>query len=373
MEGAHNVKKILFIIKSFTKGGGAESLLTTVVNNLNPEKYKIDIIEIVHDDIKVERVNENITILPYIMRTDDPKRKEKMYYVYHEPEKVFNKFVKKDYDLYVSFNYQRPTFLLPHGKKNISWIHGDVYNLLEEEKNEERKLQDEAFDKVNKIVAISDRTMQSIMDLFPRHKSKIIKIYNGIDNENVVKKSKEKCQLKFKKPSVLFIGRLEPNKQPERLLHIEVIYKEKYKEYFYLYYLGYGVLEDELRDKVRKIGANDYIQFLGYKENPFPYIKQADICALLSKSEGFSMALLESQTLGKPILTTPVGAAETMVMNPYCGAIVDSDEEAAREIFRILSSNKEKIEDACIQSADRFTLKKYIDNIEKLFDKVIES
>ena len=46
------MKRIFFIIYSFSTGGGAESLLTTIVNNLNPEKYEIGIMEIVHYGVK---------------------------------------------------------------------------------------------------------------------------------------------------------------------------------------------------------------------------------------------------------------------------------------------------------------------------------
>ena len=56
-------RKILFIIWSYTYGGGAESLLTMIVNHLNPEKYDISIIEYEHSDVKTEPVNYNINIL----------------------------------------------------------------------------------------------------------------------------------------------------------------------------------------------------------------------------------------------------------------------------------------------------------------------
>ena len=203
------MKRILFVIMCYSAGGGAESLLTTVVNNLNPNKYKIDIIEITNAGKKTEPVNKNITVLPYIMKSNDPERKRKMYYVYHEPEKVFNRFVKDEYDLYVSWNYQRPTFLLPPDKKNIMWIHGDCYNLADETLTEERELQNQAFYKANKIVGISDITMQSLIDLFPAHKDRFIEINNGVDIAKIKRMSEETTNIKLCHPSLLYIGRIE--------------------------------------------------------------------------------------------------------------------------------------------------------------------
>ena len=73
------MKKVFFIINSFSWGGGAEALLTQIVNHLNPEKYEIGLMEIIHADIKKEPVNSNVKIYPYYVRADDPERKAKMY------------------------------------------------------------------------------------------------------------------------------------------------------------------------------------------------------------------------------------------------------------------------------------------------------
>ena len=43
-------KKILFFMWSFSLGGGAEKILSTIVSNLDPEKYDIDILEMEHFD-----------------------------------------------------------------------------------------------------------------------------------------------------------------------------------------------------------------------------------------------------------------------------------------------------------------------------------
>ncbi len=64
-------KKVLFIIWSYSYGGGAERILTNIVNNLDPSKYEIDILEYVYAGIKKEEINDNINLLnPIIDITD---------------------------------------------------------------------------------------------------------------------------------------------------------------------------------------------------------------------------------------------------------------------------------------------------------------
>ena len=75
------MKKILFIIWSYSLGGGAESALTTIVNHLNPQKYQIGIMEVYHSTVKKEPVNPNIKIYAPITFEGDKDYRKKMYYI----------------------------------------------------------------------------------------------------------------------------------------------------------------------------------------------------------------------------------------------------------------------------------------------------
>ena len=365
------MKKVFFIINCYSKGGGAENLLTKIVNNLNPEKYEIGIMEIIHDTIKSEPINSNIKLYPYYVKADAPDRKARMYYVYHEWDRVIEEYIPKDYDLYVSFNYLKPSFLLPSGKKNIAWIHGDVYDLAAENKKEELELQRKAFYKADRIVAISDITTQSLLDLFPEHREKIHVIYNGIDIRDVRDKAREYTQIQLQHPSILSIGRLDENKNPLRLLEIfeQVYYRNSA---VHLYYLGYGLLEEEVKRLAEEKEIADHVHLLGYHENPFPIVTQTDVCCMFSHSEGFPMALLESVALDKPFVSSVIGGARILANDQQCGRIVETNEAAVEAILELLESDRQQIKAECRKSVERFDLGKYICQIENLFDEVLE-
>ncbi len=363
-------KKILFIIWSYTYGGGAEALLTTIVNHLNPEKYDISIIEYQHGEIKTEPVNSNIHVLPYIQAIETPENYSKSYQIQNMPEILRDTYIKRDYDLYVSFNYQIPTFLLPKGTKNIAWIHSDVYDLAEKQELRQRKRQDIAFDKVKKIVAISDLTEKSIKDLFPDHVDKVVKIYNGVDIDRVRKKSLESTTVNLKGISLLFIGRLEKRKDPVRLVNVLKLVHEK-GLYVHLYYMGKGIEERNILERAEELNLSEFVHLIGYHQNPFPIIKQCDVVCLLSKTEGFSMCLLESVALGKPFVATRIGGAEELSNSQQCGRIIETNAEAAEAICELLEKDKKEIGIECQKSIERFELNHYIEQIEDLFDTVI--
>lgn len=366
-------KKILFIISSFSTGGGAQSLLTRIVNNLDTRRYDISIIEILHKGIKIEHTRPEITILPYIMRSDDPEYKEKMYYVYHEPGTVFNKYIGDCYDLYIAFTYMRPILLLPAGRRCISWMHGDIYNLLENRGKvpENRQLENEALYKVKKIISASDHTTQSIIDVHPDHREKLITIYNGIDVEETREKAKLPTDILLKSPSMLFVGRLEENKSPLRLLDILEKVHEK-EPGVHLYFMGWGVQEEEVRAQIKRRRLGKFAHLLGYQKNPFPIIAQCDVMCLLSKSEGFPMCLLEGVALDKPFIATDIGGAETLSNHQTCGKIIETDQDAVNAVIAFMKMDKAEIQSRCRNSIIRFDFDKYIAQIEAVFDEVLK-
>ena len=366
------MKRIFFIINCFSAGGGAEALLTQIVNNLDEAKYEIGIMEIIHNTIKKEPTKSHIKIYPYYVEADDPERKRKMYYVYHEWDKIIEEYIPKDYDLYVSFNYLKPSFLLPPGKKNIAWIHGDIYNLTANDKTEEKELQRESLKKANRIVTISDITKQSVIDLYPEYEEKICVLYNGVDIQGVKRKAEQTTDVEIMHPAILGVGRLEDNKNPFRLLEVFETLSKK-NNLLHLYYMGYGPLEQELKETVLKKNIQDRVHFLGYKDNPFPIVKQADVLAMFSKSEGFGLAIAEGLCLGKPFIGTNVGALEMLSLNQTCGLIIEKDEMIdADKVLCFIDKDEIVLKEACYESIKRFSMEQYIERIEKMFDEVLD-
>lgn len=366
------MKKVLFIIWSHSFGGGAEALLTTVVNHLNPYKYEIGIIEIYNANIKKEAVDSRIRVYDPITWAGDKEYRKKVYYIYNAPDEVIKRYIPSDYDLYVSFNYQLPSFLLPSGTRNIAWVHGAVFDLAENGVERYRLLQSRAFEKVKKIISISDVTTKSIRELFPNHANKIVEIYNSVNVKGIREKANESAKIRLRHPAVIYVGRFDENKNPLRMVDIfdHVFRREKN---IHLYFLGKGELETEVREKVKKYGIQEWVHFLGYMENPFPVMKQADVCCMTSKSEGFPMSLLESVALHVPFVSTEVGGARILSDNECCGKIFRTDEEAADDIVDILGTSKELLVQKCEESIGRFDLDIYIARIEKLFDEVLAS
>ena len=360
-------QRVLFIIWSFTYGGGAEKILANIVNNLNREQYDIEVLEYYHSDIGKEELKENIRILPPIIDSTDKRIISRIRnkiinkLVYICPRTIRKHFLNKKYDVEVSFNYLIPSFLLNRkSTKLISWIHSSIDDLKYDKKNKDR--QKKYLSKVDAIVAISNKTQQSITDLFPDFSSKVYKIYNGYDFSKI----------RFKKMDVepfdiLFCNRLDDNKNP--LFFLDVLkYLKDYGLCFSVKILGTGVLSEQLQRKIALYGLEKNVKMMRYIKEPYEYYNACKIFCLTSKAEGFPTTIVESMFFGKPFVTTPVGGVEELSCNGKCGFIENTVESFAMSIVKLLhdATLYEEMSMKCCAEVSKYSLSNQIENIEKI-------
>ena len=366
-------KKILFIIWSFSHGGGAEKILSNVVNNMDSEKYDIEILEYYYAGIKKENIGSNIVlhkpIIDVTRKNIFNKIKNKIigFLITRCPSLIRKIYLNKTYDVEISFNYMIPTFLLnkKSGKK-ISWMHGVIYELNNNLRN--KRLQKKSLENVNKIVAISKRTYDSILEVFPEYKDKLSIIHNGYEFSKIIDLSNEKKDIK--KADIIFCGRFDENKNPLRLLKILKIIKEKGYDYK-LGFLGVGDLQEEAEAYVKENNLIDNVYFYGYQNNPYVYMKDAKIICMTSNSEGFPTVIIEGMALGKPFVTTPVAGVDEMYDNENCGFITDDDERYANIIIKLLEDKKlySKMSKNCVTYVKRFSIENQINRLEELINE----
>ena len=183
-------KKILFFLWSFSLGGGAEKILSTIVNNLDREKYDIDIIEIEHFDKGYEPVNDNIKILKSWQDYRQSKIKRAILWRIRKffPNLVRKIMVKEKYDIEISFTIINPPFEFSRDDsvKKIAWIHGSIEDFMNDsqKRNNHRK----HLEVVDKIISVSEKTKESIISVYPEYEDKVLTIYNGYDFDSILEK-----------------------------------------------------------------------------------------------------------------------------------------------------------------------------------------
>lgn len=171
---------------------------------------------------------------------------------------------------------------------------------------------------------------------------------------------------------VFFTGRLVYYKGVDILIKAF----RKVKDNCELFIAGTGILESELKEKVRKYGMNDRVHFLGFL--PEEQLKQAfsdcDIFVLPSveRSEAFGIVQLEAMIYGKPVINTRLSSGVPYVsIHEKTGITVmpynTRELASAINILRKNKSLREKMgKNAQKRVLDYFNEKNIIHNLYKI-------
>lgn len=168
-------------------------------------------------------------------------------------------------------------------------------------------------------------------------------IYNYINCESVIEKSEEKQEEYFNKNTMNFVTvtRLVEQKAIDRLINVhKKLIDEKLNHSIYV--IGDGPLKEALQQEIKENKVEDTFKLLGKKENPYPYIKNADYFCLLSYFEGYGMAIEEAKILEKPIIITNTAAREA-VKSYKNSTILENSEKAIYEGLKQIIINGKPI------------------------------
>lgn len=94
--------------------------------------------------------------------------------------------------------------------------------------------------------------------------------------------------------------------------------------------LGTGPLESNLKSLAAELEISDHVYFAGFKSNPFPYFRSAEVFALSSRFEGMPNVLIQAMALGTKVVSTDCksGPRECLKQGVW-GALVPVDDISA--------------------------------------------
>ncbi len=132
--------------------------------------------------------------------------------------------------------------------------------------------------------------------------------------------------------------------------------------------LGKGRQHDALVKFSHDLGIEKYVDFPGFKKDPYPYMAHAKVFVLTSLWEGLGFVLIESLAVGTPVVSTncPSGPSEILENGKYGHLVPIKDHERLAEA--ILDTIKNPKEPEFLQQAARpYTIKASTDAHLKVF------
>lgn len=375
------MKKILFGITSLTLGG-AERVLVDLTNALC-DKYDVTIFTIYAKGEFEKQLSKKVKVkslynVQYNELTNI-KRKIIPLKILLNKKNIYKKYIYDNYDIEIAFLEGPITRLFSIKNKNtkkIAWIHNDITKVFGNGlKSKLKKILDKRiYSKYDTLVFVSKDNLGKFNKTYKDMRNKYLEpikkevIYNYINKENIIKKAEEKNNIVFNKDMINFVtvARLVEQKGIDRLIEIHSrLIENGLKHNFYI--IGDGPEKEKLEILIKKHKIEETFKLLGEKENPYPYIKNADYFCLLSRFEGYGMVLEEAKILDKPIIITDTAAREAVEKYENARIFENTEDSIYRGLENIiLYNNKRKLRnDNKLEYDNRNIIRK----IEKLMEE----
>ncbi len=166
-----------------------------------------------------------------------------------------------------------------------------------------------------------------------------------------------------------FVGRMEDQKAPERMVFMALQLLPRLPELFFLM-IGDGPKRAPLEAELAQAGFASRAKWLGAVDAQ-AYLTAIDILVVPSLYEGFAYVLLEGLNAGLPIVSMPVGGAEEAIENGVNGFIVPQNNlsEMSAAVRRLASDRRLRAAMAAASRAriDSFSVERMTDAMESLY------
>lgn len=163
------------------------------------------------------------------------------------------------------------------------------------------------------FIVVSESTKRDLVKIMKVPEEKIRLIHEFIDGQNVLKLAKAQAEnvvedmLGIESDDILIVsmGTFDKRKGGDYFLKISeqiTKFNQKNNTKVKMLWIGRRPRSHDLLSSMFKDYSNHFIH-VDETENPFPFLKRAHVFFLASREDPFPLVVLESMTLGKPVVT----------------------------------------------------------------------
>ncbi len=235
------------------------------------------------------------------------------------------------------------------------------------------------YRKADSVVALSEGVRKDMIETFGLSGQGIKVIYNSIDLDEIDSLADEpvgELPGGWTGPLILSAGRLVPQKNQELLIRAFRTVRDGIDARLAI--LGTGPLEERLRRLSAELGLAEDVWFLGWKKNPFKYMRRASLFVLSSNYEGLGNVIIEALACRCPVVSTACPYGPDEILREGKGGILVplGDAEAlARAMARLLDNEAARMElvRGARERAETFAMPRIAVEYERLLESLAAS
>lgn len=343
-------KKIIFVTKALWIGG-IETALVNLLNHFDYQKYDVTLL-VLHAELNLlEQINPNCRILI----TDREKtytfsEKYQFSRLYHLTEEAENPSclhkmlmwttpVIKWIENRLYIRYIRRCLNEEHfdtcviysdvaAETAIRAVAADRYLMYYHHGAMRHVYHDSiAYRRCEKIIAVSENQANELKRFVSSAADKVMVIHNLTDVEGIRQKAEQPIQEVFdpRRFHIVTVGRVSHEKGMDIAVLICAKLVESGRKDICWWIVGDGPAMQEVRALVTNLGVEPYMKLVGMKENPYPYIRQANLYVQPSRVESFGLTIQEALIIEKPVVATNTSGAKELLSDQVNGVLCEID------------------------------------------------
>lgn len=370
------MKKILFVMPKLQAGGAEKSLLMLLYTLAERKDVSIDLLLFKKEGIFLEQLPQNIHIIEAdstlhclysrfsisniaslrdfgasIIRPISTVISKCVSKTYNERNQIrWNWFYKRilpmlegDYDYACGYLDGEPVYYVVdkvRARTKIAWNQNDYVKTGFASKRDIKY-----FDKIDTMVCLSDECEKIFVEQFPSMKEKVDQIPPMVSADYILRCANEFMPQEYENEKgikLVSVGRLVEQKGFDIAIEAAKCLRDN-KVQFQWFIIGNGELKEDLQKQIDEYSLNEYVQLIGERSNPYPYIHNADVFVQPSRFEGKSVILNETKMLCKPIVVSNYSTVYDQIENEYDGLIGEMNGTGIAEaIMEILTKDSVK-------------------------------
>ncbi|MAY72243.1 MAG: glycosyl transferase [Halomonas sp.] len=166
------------------------------------------------------------------------------------------------------------------------------------------------------LLHVSKGVQQEVGEYLKRQGAEVSRselLYNAVPIEDIRRKATESAEPAIPRPYLVHVARLVPVKNQQRLLKAYHLAMNQGLNHD-LVIIGDGSERRHLEEMTLALGLAARVHFLGRRDNPYPWMKDATALVLSSDFEGLGIVLVEALALGTQCVAckVPGGISEVL-------------------------------------------------------------
>jgi len=376
------VRKKVYLVLPVMKGGGVEQVSLVLLKHLDRTRYELKLVLFRREGEYLDRVPADVEIidlhkknrlsffglivkLARLIRIDKPDILLSSLYYPNIVSVLACILSASRYTKVIICEHNHHKKLLPFKRlRRCAW-----------------HLMRYTYRRADRIIAVSRNIKKTLAEDFEIDPHRIVPIYNPMETVEIRRRSREAVRHPFLEKdrrgvTIVGVGRL--TRQKNFALLIEALTRVRREIPASLLILGQGGARGALEALTRELGVEQHVAFPGFQQNPYKWMRRADLFVLPSDWEGFGIVIVEAMICGVPVVSTdcPSGPNEIIRDRENGRLVTVGDAAHLAEAIVELARDRELAEKFVrngFENARRFDFRRTLQQYEHTIEEVAMS